>query len=106
MDGLPSPGDVVLVTRAASVQFVRPVMFRVIRVVTEWVTYDGWTWLHGYSLDERGNAVEKRDLFVQPAGLQLMRRPAAPAPRRTNQRPATPGRRPAPAPGTRQPVRR
>ncbi|GGL97723.1 hypothetical protein [Micromonospora yangpuensis] len=96
MDGLPAPGDVVLVTRAASVQFGQPLMFRVIRVVSEWVTYHGWTWLHGYSLDERGDALAKRDIFVRPAGLTLMR-PAGPppAPRRPNQRPATQVRRPS-----------
>ncbi|KXK59158.1 hypothetical protein AWW66_25830 [Micromonospora rosaria] len=94
---MPSPGDVVLVTRAASVQFTRPMMFRVIRVIEEWVTYHDWVWLHGYSLDERGDAVAKRDLFVRPAGLQMMRRPQ-PSPRSPNQRPSRPARRPPPAP--------
>jgi hypothetical protein len=106
MEGLPAPGDVLLVTRAASVQFGTPVTFRVIRVVTEWVTYDRWIWLHGYQLDERGAAVATRDIFVQPAGLRLLHR-AAPAPRRQpNQRPVRPKTPTTPQPRAgRQPTR-
>jgi hypothetical protein len=101
MDGPPCPGDVLLVGRAASVQFIRPITFRVIRVISEWVTYDGWTWLHGYSLDQRGKAVAKRELFVQPAGLELIHRPDPPPRRQPNQRPTGHPRRPASAPGPR-----
>jgi hypothetical protein len=102
VEGLPSPGDVLLVGRAASVQFRTPITFRLIRVIPEWVTYDRWVWLHGYQLDERGNATAKRDIFVQPAGLHRVRRAAAPVPRRqANQRPVRPrtaGPSPAPSP--------
>lgn len=65
-------GDLVQVTRAASVQFVTPIMFRVIRVLDR-VTYDGWIWLDGYQLNARGNAVARRSIFVQPAGLVVQR---------------------------------
>ena len=66
---LPRSGDVLRVTRNASVQFAEPMMFRVIRV-HDWQTYDGWTWLDGYQLDASGDAVERRSIFVQVNGLQ------------------------------------
>lgn len=66
---LPRSGDVLRVTRAASVQFVEPLLFRVIRV-HDWPTYDGWVWLDGYQLNSAGDAVERRSIFVQVGGLQ------------------------------------
>lgn len=66
---LPSSGDVLHVTRAASVQFREPMMFRVIRV-HDWHTYEGWAWLEGYQLDTSGDAIERRCIFVQLCGLQ------------------------------------
>lgn len=66
---LPRSGDVLRVTRAASVQFVEPLFFRVIRV-HDWPTYNGWVWLDGYQLNTAGDAVERRSIFVQVAGLQ------------------------------------
>ncbi|MFD6771099.1 hypothetical protein ACFWC6_33320 [Micromonospora chalcea] len=74
----PRSGDLVQVTRAASVQFVNPIMFRVIRVL-DWPTYDRWVWLDGYQLNDKGDAVARRSIFVQPAGLVIQRR-TAPAP--------------------------
>ena len=65
----PRSGDVLRVTRAASVQFTEPMMFRVIRV-HDWQTYDGWAWLDGYQLNSVGDAVERRSIFVQVNGLQ------------------------------------
>ncbi|MFG2056403.1 hypothetical protein ACGFI9_20505 [Micromonospora sp. NPDC048930] len=85
---LPRSGDVLHVTRAASVQFFRPIMFRVIRVL-DWPTYDGWLWLDGYELNAAGDAVNRRSIFVQQDGLRQHQ--AAPAPRqhtvRTSRRP-------------------
>ena len=84
---LPRSGDVLHVTRAASVQFLRPIMFRVIRVL-DWPTYDGWLWLDGYELNAAGDAVNRRSIFVQAAGLtsapDRRRSPGStpPAPRR------------------------
>ncbi|GIJ34202.1 hypothetical protein [Micromonospora sediminimaris] len=63
------PGELLLLTRAASPQFVHPITVRVIRHRTDWTTYDGWTWIECYQLDARGNAVERRELFLMPAGL-------------------------------------
>ncbi|MEV2237712.1 hypothetical protein [Micromonospora sp. NPDC049891] len=75
---LPRSGDVLHVTRAASVQFLRPILFRVIRVLDR-STYDGWLWLEGYELNAAGDAVNRRSIFVQRAGLQQVQ--AAPQPR-------------------------
>ncbi|MFG3698842.1 hypothetical protein ACGF5C_13125 [Micromonospora sp. NPDC047620] len=75
---LPRSGDVLHVTRAASVQFLRPIMFRVIRVL-DWPTYDGWIWLDGYELNASGDAVNRRSIFVQREGLRQLQ--AAPEPR-------------------------
>ncbi|QLQ37908.1 hypothetical protein [Micromonospora robiginosa] len=62
-------GALLLVSRAASVQFVKPFHFRLIRVL-DWTTYDGWNWLDGYQLDERGDAVARRSIFVLRSGLR------------------------------------
>ncbi|GAB3950430.1 hypothetical protein GCM10027614_50860 [Micromonospora vulcania] len=78
-------GDLLHITQAASVQFSRPFLFRLIRVLEDRITYDGWLWIEGYELDARGEAVARRELFVQPSGLRKL----APA--------VSPGRRePAP----------
>jgi hypothetical protein len=65
----PRSGDVLRVTRQASVQFTEPMMFRVIRV-HDWQTLDGWAWLDGYELDSAGEAIERRSIFVELNGLQ------------------------------------
>jgi hypothetical protein len=72
----PVPGDVVDIGRAASVQFAgdRSLIFRVTRVHTDWITYDGWVWLGGYVLDSRGEATDRRDIFVQVKGIRPMTR--------------------------------
>ncbi|MFI9641824.1 hypothetical protein ACIG87_17455 [Micromonospora sp. NPDC051925] len=83
----PRSGDLLHVTRAASVQFINPIMFRVIRVL-DWPTYDGWIWLEGYQLNAKGDAVARRSIFVQPAGLVIKQQtapaPAVSQPRRSN----------------------
>ena len=66
---VPRSGEVIRVTRAASVQFASPMLFRVIRV-HDWSTYDGWAWLDGYELNNSGDAVDRRSIFVQVSGLQ------------------------------------
>ena len=50
-------------------QFSKPILFRVIRVLDR-PTYDGWIWLEGYQIDNRGDAVERRSIFVMKAGLR------------------------------------
>ncbi|GIJ28817.1 hypothetical protein Vqi01_39790 [Micromonospora qiuiae] len=67
------PGDLVWVTRAASVQFARrPFVARVIRVRDDLITYHGWCWLDVYQLNQKGDAVDRRSIFVQPVGLRLI----------------------------------
>lgn len=78
-DGTPrvAPG-VYLLTRDASPQFVRPITVRVIRERTGRSTYDGWAWIEVYQLDSRGEAIDRRELYVRPDGM----RPASPPPHR------------------------
>ncbi|MGC5289979.1 hypothetical protein [Micromonospora sp. DT231] len=78
-------GNVLHLTRAASVQFLRPIFVRVIRL-PDWVTYDGWLWIEGYELGPRGEAVVRRSLFVQTAGL-IWRDAPIPTARPTARRP-------------------
>jgi hypothetical protein len=80
-------GTLLHVTRAASVQFLRPIFFRVIRVHTDWHTYHGWAWLDGYEIDARGEAVARRSIFVRPAGLRELAPSALSPPRRPAGRP-------------------
>ena len=82
-DVLPRSGDVIHVTKAASVQFAAPMLFRVIRV-HDWPTYEGWIWLDGYELNGSGEAVERRSIFVQVGGLRQVGK--APDPRMRNAR--------------------
>ena len=67
----PRAGDILHVTREASVQFATPIFFRVIRM-HDWPTYDGWLWLDGYQLNAAGDAVERRSIFVQKSGLRAV----------------------------------
>ncbi|WIM96596.1 hypothetical protein ACTOB_000038 [Actinoplanes oblitus] len=90
---LPRSGDVLHVTKAASVQFASPMLFRVIRV-HDWPTYEGWVWLDGYELNSAGDAVERRSIFVQVNGLRPVGK--APDPRARNAR--QPAARPSTAP--------
>lgn len=87
---LPRPGDVLHVTKEASVQFTAPMLFRVIRV-HDWPTYVGWVWIDGYELNSAGDAVERRSIFVQIAGLRTLGK--APDPRTRNDRPVPGGQR-------------
>jgi hypothetical protein len=73
---LPRSGELLRITRDASVQFIAPLLFRVIRV-HDWSTYDGWAWLDGYELDSSGDAIARRSIFVQLRGLQHLSAPRA-----------------------------
>ncbi len=74
MEGVPLPGDVLRIDDRASVQFQgdRAMTFQVIRVDRR-PTYDGWLWLEGYVLNNRGRAVQRRRIFVRQSGLTLRR---------------------------------
>ncbi|MEU7980849.1 hypothetical protein AB0B63_20230 [Micromonospora sp. NPDC049081] len=76
MNVRPRPGDLLVVDRAASVQFAgeRALRLRVVSVCDR-PTYDGWIWLTGYVLDRRGEATAKREVFVQLAGLRPVSAP-------------------------------
>lgn len=92
---VPRSGDVLHVTREASVQFATPILFRVIRV-HDWPTYNGWVWLDGYQLNAAGDAVERRSIFVQTDGLRTVSAPPW-------GRPARAGGNGVPTPGSAQP---
>jgi hypothetical protein len=79
-------GDILHITAACSVQFTKPITFRLIKVRTDLITYQGWIWLDGYELDATGDAVARREIFVQSAGLTAQRRtaPAQPGRPRSN----------------------
>lgn len=97
---LPRSGDIVRLGRAASVQFAAPILFRVIRV-HDWPTYEGWIWLDGYELNQIGDAVERRSVFVQISGLQLPERPARAKVTANNRRMPAPQQRAGDAVGRR-----
>ncbi|WP_320069579.1 hypothetical protein [Micromonospora sp. RTGN7] len=71
------PGAVVHIDGQASVQFggERALRLRLV-AVDDRPTYYGWVWLTGYVLGPGGDAVAKRELYVQLGGLRLL----APAP--------------------------
>ncbi|MDG4768354.1 hypothetical protein O7632_30315 [Solwaraspora sp. WMMD406] len=73
----PRPGDLLIIDRRASVQFAagRGFVFRVTTVDPK-PTYHGWLWLTGYVLAPDGEARERREIFVQRAGLRWVRTPA------------------------------
>ncbi|MEU7933642.1 hypothetical protein [Micromonospora echinofusca] len=70
MTARPSPGDLLAVDGRASVQFAgdRALTFRVVSVCDQ-PTYAGWIRLTGYVLNRRGEATDKREIYVQLAGL-------------------------------------
>lgn len=74
MNRTPVTGDVVGVGAGASVQFGggRKFMLRVATVDPR-PTYHGWLWLTGYVVDAGGKALDRREVFVQVAGLVLLR---------------------------------
>lgn len=50
----------------------RALLLRVISVCDK-PTYYSWCWLTGYVIDRTGQALERREIFVQTAGLRLAR---------------------------------
>ncbi|MET8233545.1 hypothetical protein ABZS77_23035 [Micromonospora sp. NPDC005298] len=51
-------------------------------------TYHGWVWLVGYVLDDKGLAVDKREVYVRRAGLEVLGTPSR-APARSGETRAT-----------------
>jgi hypothetical protein len=68
---------VYLLTREASPQFAKPITVRVIRERTDLLIYHGWTWIEVYQLDARGGAIDRRELYVRPAGMRPTQTPSA-----------------------------
>lgn len=65
-------GTELLITKAASVQFRAPLRLRLITQLPWPVNEDGWAWLSGYELDDRGMAVMQRHVYVRLAGLTVI----------------------------------
>ncbi|MGW5560685.1 hypothetical protein ACWER9_26105 [Micromonospora sp. NPDC003944] len=83
------PGDLLMIGEACSVQFAgdRALRLRLVSVDPR-PTYHGWVWLTGYVINDKGLAIDKREVFVQQAGIRVLR--AAPAPGRASAARATP----------------
>jgi hypothetical protein len=75
------PGDLLRVDGCASVQFggERALTLRVVAILLDRPTFDGWVWLAGYVLDAKGLATDRRELFVQRAGLHPLTAVVVPA---------------------------
>lgn len=73
----PRSGDVLRIGGQASVQFRgdRALVLRV-TAVSDQPTYDGWVWLTGYVLNQQGEATDRREVFVQLAGLHRLPPPS------------------------------
>lgn len=83
------PGDVLVIDRAASVQFTTPFLFRLIKVHDR-ESYEGWCWIDGFVLDDRGRDGERRTLYVQFRALTVADR--GPMPQASRPAPANRGR--------------
>lgn len=85
MTVLPRPGEILVVGAEASVQFAgdRAIVLRVVSVCRK-PTYHGWCWLTGYVLNRRGEAVDRREVFVRTAGLRRPRSWGGPGIRRAD----------------------
>ncbi|MGC4853923.1 hypothetical protein ACLQ24_11110 [Micromonospora sp. DT4] len=68
------PGDLLLIGAACSVQFSgdRALRLRLVSVDAR-PTYEGWVWLTGYVLSDKGLAVDKREVYVRRDGLRVLR---------------------------------
>lgn len=74
---LPVTGEVVAITGACSVQFAgQHFLMRIIHTFSNWSTPEGWVWLTGYVLDKDMQALHRRELLVQVAGLSFVARPS------------------------------
>ncbi|WP_432902469.1 hypothetical protein ACQP1S_02375 [Micromonospora matsumotoense] len=82
-----------LIDHRASVQFAgdRALCLRVTSVDDK-PTYDGWVWLTGYAINQAtGEALTRREVFVQIAGLHVQPRTTTSTPPRRNAGPTRRG---------------
>ena len=78
------PGDLLLIGAEASVQFGGDRALRLrLASVDQAPTYHGWVWLTGYVLNDKGLATDKREVYVQRAGVLVLRAAPAPTPARS-----------------------
>jgi hypothetical protein len=96
---MPKAGEVLYLAEGCGVPWeYLPALVRVIRV-HDWSTWPGMAWLDGYQLNAAGDAVERRSVYVQVAGIKwinLVRQPAPPPKRRPRNERATTPRLPRP----------
>lgn len=96
----PTPGDVVYVGPGCGVPFTwAPILFRVISIERPHLSETAW--LHGYQINEKGHAFQRRDLYVVFAGLRLVPMPGIWRTARRNGGPALPQQRTQPTTETR-----
>jgi hypothetical protein len=70
MTTLPRPGEVYHVGAACGAPHgFRPILFRLIRV-DEHQTHSDAAWLDGYEITPKGEAIERRSIYVILAGLR------------------------------------
>lgn len=73
---LPRAGDVLRLDRNVSVQFVRPVTVRFIRIHDDQTpcvgAETGWRWLDVYELDRSGDAVDRRSIFIDVTAVRCL----------------------------------
>ncbi|WP_018349639.1 hypothetical protein [Longispora albida] len=64
------PGDTFMLDGQVSVQFAgRRLPVRVIKMSARRSSVAGWGWAEVYVLDNRGNATERREVFINLAAL-------------------------------------
>jgi hypothetical protein len=77
---LPRSGNMLVISKVASVQFNSAFRFRVIKV-HDWPTYEGWLWIDGYEIGPTGDAVARRSIFVMVHGLRWVESAPIPQPK-------------------------
>ncbi len=76
MTRTPRSGDLLRLDGRASCQFAvtQAIWFRVIRPLTPvpYETWQGWMWLDGYEVDEVGEALLRREVWVKIDGVRYL----------------------------------
>lgn len=81
----PLPGDVVWITKLASVQFIAvPAFWFAVHRVDPPLAFSDMCWIHGEVLNAVGEATEQRSLYVRQCGLLISAETPVPRPRTVN----------------------